>query len=384
MKISKSLCAALAAMLVLSACSSAEPTTESAPESTVESTVESATESDAESAPVSSAESVEASPEQLDESIKTELDSLAEEYEFEGVVYISKGGFNAYTFTKGEVECGESISQELPMPVGSLSKQFCAAVVMQLCEEGKLSLDDTLDNFYHDYEKGAAVTVEQLLSMRSGVPEMMGSKPVTDSLESGAQDVTDGVLKWIYEQPLDFEPDTKMSYSNTNYFLLANIAEKAGGQSYAELLHKRIFEPLSMNSSGTIYELGDSPAWAHGASYDELAELDYPGLAKGAGDVVSSAEDIDKWLTAFCGGKVVSAESFELMTTDKTSEADSYGFGFSTDVKGGFGHSGAIMPYSAYDYRNDGEALDIIVIGNAISPDDTQFFALDIIDTVVE
>lgn len=168
----------------------------------------------------------------------------------------------------------------------------------------------------------------------------------------------------LFSQELDFEPGGDYEYSNSNYFLLADIVEQLSGVSYHEYLRKNFFEPLEMTRTGFVEEISDNPEWASALSQAEpLDETVKPGLAKGAGDIVSNAADMDKWMHGLSGGKVVSPESFKQMTTNTNPySSEDYSYGLWHMPYDGVGHVGQIAPhFGSIDYMNP--ERDIYIFG---------------------
>src|SRR6185295_14359662 len=142
--------------------------------------------------------------------------------------------------------------------IGSISKQFTAAAMLLLQEQGKLSLDDRVAKFIPDLTRAKEVTIRQLLSHTSGYQDYwpqdyvmpMMLQPVT------AQKIMD---LWA-RKPLDFDPGTKWQYSNTNYVIAGVIVEKASGMRLLQYLREKVFTPLAMAGVANIDEerLGDT------------------------------------------------------------------------------------------------------------------------------
>ena len=296
-------------------------------------------------------------PKEMEETIKAN--------EFEGVIYAVENGTPVASFAKGTTENGNKITLDTPLPIGSVSKQFCAAAVLLLQEQGKLSVKDTLDKYYPDYAQGKKITLHNLLSMRSGIPEITeeSGADVTDS-HTEAENVA--IIKdWVFRQKLTSEPDTAFEYANINYFLLADIVQQVSGKEYVTFLRENFFAPLGMNHTGLICELSSSPEWANGNVYKQVDTQ--PGLTKGAGDIISNAADLTAWINALSSGKAISADSFKAMTTDYSPDVH-YGYGMYLELSGGVGHYGAIGIYSAFDYINTDKKLTLAVISNSIDP----------------
>lgn len=306
----------------------------------------------------------------LDSKTEASIEEAIQNFEFEGVIYAEKDGKPLYSFAKGTQENGEKITIDTPLPIGSVSKQFCAAAVMLLQEQGKLNVKDTLDKYYPEYADGSKISLHNLLSMRSGLPDPTGTNAIEGADEKTEAEKVDAIKKWVFSQQLIFEPDQNYTYANINYILLSDIVEQVSGKKYTEFLRESFFEPLGMNHTGTASEVADSPEWAQGAVFDQLDKhLGIP--TSGAGDIISNAADMTTWLNALGNGKAVSAESFKAMTTDY-SDGGNYGYGLDLDVYGGVGHSGTISIYSAYDYLNTDEKLTLFTVSNTID----QFTAI--------
>ena len=100
------------------------------------------------------------------------LKGILDDANFSGIVTVTKDEKQFFTYTKGTLRNGDAITIDTPMPIGSNSKHFCAAVIMLLQEEGKLSIDDTLSKYYPDYQYGAKITLRNLLNMTAGIKEV--------------------------------------------------------------------------------------------------------------------------------------------------------------------------------------------------------------------
>lgn len=273
---------------------------------------------------------------------------------YSGVVSVVKDGKLYCSYAKGMLEDGTIITTDTPMPVGSVSKQFCACAVMLLQEQGKLNVSDKLEKYFPEYTEGKDITLHNLLSMRSGVPELNFSLALMDKTD---EENTKILMEDIFSQSPLFDPDSMYTYTNANYFLLGNIVEKVSGKKYFEFLRESFFEPLGMTHTGSVDELPNNPKWAGGHTYIKIDGQ--PGLTKGAGDIISNTADMHIWLEALHTGKSVSLESYKTMTTDYSSE-NPYGYALVLNYPdGGIGHSGLIGSYSAQDYIS--EELNMMV-----------------------
>lgn len=303
-------------------------------------------------------------------------EEILHDYEFGGVMYAVKNGKVLSSYADGTLENGEAITIDTPMPLGSVSKQFCATAILLLQEQGKLSVDDTLDKYYPEYDNGKEITLENLLSMRSGVPDYSDDLYNVVSVDKTDEENTASVKEWLFAKQLSYSPGSVFEYSNSNYFLLANIVEQISGKKYIDFLRENVLSPLGMTHTGFIDELTSSPAWADGLTYKKL---DYqPGLTKGAGDLISNATDMTIWINALNSGKVLSDESYKAMTADY-SPSMHYGYGLYVDFMGdGIGHPGSNGIYTSIDYINSDENMTLFLASNTTDTSSIQnlFFQL--------
>ncbi len=268
---------------------------------------------------------------------------------FKGVVYAIKDGEPCIEYTAGTMKNGAEITLDTPVPVGSDSKHICAAAIMYLQEQGKLSVDDKIVKYFPEYENGGEITIRNLLNMTSGIHEITVDKLSKQLSVDNTKAENVAIIKdYVFNKTLQYEPGYTYSYCNANYFLLSNIAEQVSGKDYSELLHEIFFEPLGMTHTGTVDELEGSPDWADGMTYD-LDDV-CPGGAMGSGDVITSASDMRIWLEALSSGKAISEESFSAMTEYTVTPAQPkvpYGFGLALKDDGSVGHAGHINSYAA-------------------------------------
>ncbi|HVU97073.1 MAG TPA: serine hydrolase [Puia sp.] len=178
--------------------------------------------------------------------------------------------------------------------IGSTSKQFTAMLVMQLVNEGKLSVDDSAGKFLPGFRNGK-VTIRQLMTHQSGIPNYTDSEEVLAKIV--ARRYTPDELVFLFcSDSLEFEPGTRFHYTNSGFVVLADIIEKVTGKKYAQALAERIFVPLGMSSS--FFVSGDTTNIAKAYSGGQ-PENPYPVQnVVGAGGITSSAEDLLRWANA--------------------------------------------------------------------------------------
>lgn len=229
---------------------------------------------------------------------------------------------------------GNKVDAYTTYEIGSLTKAFTAAAILQLSEQEKLSLDDTLDKFFPEFEYGCDITIYQLLHMQSGLRrDFVSEETFLD--DNGDRDIEefrryyyDGftdeeLLAMLFDDEPDFEPGTKYSYSNTGYTLLAMIIEKTTGKSYAEYVKENIFDKCGMEhtSSMTVGDVTSVPEYVpDNDAPDEdpykIVDTLYMQLIKpgrGVGDIHSCVADMLSFDRALINGKLIDEESLDEM-----------------------------------------------------------------------
>lgn len=298
------------------------------------------------------------------------LDMQMDKYCINGVAYVTKNGKvicqNAYGMAN--VEEGKEMTVDTLFPIGSNSKQFCATAILILRDQGKLSVDDTLSQYFPEYTIAANATIKDLLTMRSGVRnhlEGLNKGEYTLSVDSTEEENQQVILDWLYSERLIFKPNGGFRYSNANYFLLSLIVEKVSGQDYDDFIKENILEPLGMNNTGFYEELMNHPDLAEHTAPDFglPIEPELKGLTQGCGDLVSNAEDMDKWMTSLREHKILSEESFAEMTTNYTSNGN-YGYGVCTDGSGIVYHTGGIVSYLSMAVTFPEDKFNVFVVSN--------------------
>ena len=179
---------------------------------------------------------------------KVATDALAKTGLPSASVAVVKDGQIAYLHAYGNarLDTATPAKPEMRFSIGSISKQFTAAGILLLQEQGKLSLDDKVGKFLPGLTRANEVTIRQLLSHTSGYQDFWPQDYVMPNM---LQPVTaERILDTWASKPLDFEPGTKWQYSNTNYVIAGLIVEKASGKPLLQFLQEKIFTPLNMKS----------------------------------------------------------------------------------------------------------------------------------------
>jgi len=276
--------------------------------------------------------------------------------------------------------------------IGSVTKQFTAAAILLLQEDGKLSLDDEVTRFLPDYPtQGHRITLRRLLDHTSGIK---GYTELAEFREFQRLDrPRDALVKMFSAQPFDFAPGEEQIYNNSAFFLLGLVIEKASGMSYAAFVQQRLFDRVGMTSSYYCSERTVRKNHAHG--YDTAAgalvhkgflDHDWPYAA---GSLCSNAADLVAWNRALHGGKVLSPASYAAMTTPGVltdGTALRYGLGISVADIGGrraIAHGGAISGFLAESQYYPDDDLVIVVLLNTAGPVGPRTLAREIADAVL-
>ncbi len=252
------------------------------------------------------------------------------------IVFVLDGG-QEYSATAGAT---------FPAPdqrfrIGSVTKTFTATIVLQLIEEGRLRLNETLDDYLPGVvPRGDEITVRHLLSHRSGLVNVT-KYPWLNRAERSSSTRPIRTLRFAASHPLDFPPGSTFQYSNTNYIALGLVIEKVTGHSYARELEERILEPLELDHT----ELPKT------RRLPDLDDAGYnPNLPWAAGAIVSNARDLARFFSALLSGQVVSRASLAKMKRQVGGQF-SPGLGiFALRLPCGrtWGHTGGILDYGTF------------------------------------
>ena len=258
--------------------------------------------------------------------------------------------------------------------IGSVTKTFTAAIVLQLVEEGRLRLDDTLERHLPGVvPSGSEITVRQLLAHRSGLANMTDFPAWLDRASRSPATRPVDTLRYAASQPMAFAPGARWGYSNTNYIALGLVIEKATGETYRQQVEKRILEPLELDDT-------ELPRARRVDGLDDAGEN--PNVPWAAGALVSTTRDLARFYSALLSGEVVSESSLATMK-ERTFVDPGSGFAsghgiFSNDLSCGrvWGHDGGILDYATLvRATEDGERVAVVSLhGGALTgepPDET-------------
>lgn len=278
-----------------------------------------------------------------------------------GKILLEKG------YREANIELGVPNTPVTRFRLGSITKQFTAAAILLLEEQGKLSINDPICNFFTDCPPAwKPITVRHLLNHTSGIPNFTSFPDYMKTMMIPTP--LDGIIARFKDRPLTFAPGEKMSYSNSGYILLGAIIEKVAGQSYADFLQARIFGPLKMQGSG--YDTGDkiikgrADGYSNaGGEWKNASHIDM-SIPHAAGALYSTVQDLYLWDQALNTDRILSAKSREAMFAPGQ---NNYAFGWAINKLFNrlmIGHGGGINGFSTYIARYPEEKLTIIVLSN--------------------
>jgi len=255
--------------------------------------------------------------------------------------------------------------------IGSITKQFTATVILKLQEEGKFSVNDTLSKYFPEFKYAKEITIENLLTHTSGIHNYTADIDEEDSALVCNPVDKQLALDIIFKHNLDFKPGTQFSYDNSGYYLLGTIIEKVTGKSYEQNVHDIIFTPLQMNHSlfdfkhstdtniATGYQILNDSIKKEASAWRWDSTITYA-----AGAIWSTTSDMYKWSQAIANKKIISADSWKVMTTQYL---EKYIYCFYIDLMFGkqiISHGGGIPGFISYLCYYTDENVTIILLNN--------------------
>ena len=234
-----------------------------------------------------------------------------------GSLSIFKDGLEVYQQSNGfaDVDKGLRTNALTTYRIGSISKTFTASLIMQLIEEGKLTLDTKLKEFFPEIPNADRITIELLLRHRSGIYNFTNAEDYTSWMEEPKTRAQ--LLEIFVHHGTVFEPDEQTAYSNTNYVLLTLIIEQIEKKEFAFVLSDRITQPLQLKRTyygGKIQtDKNEALSYAMAGTWELSSQTDM-SIPLGAGAIVSNPSDLNSFYTALFEGKVVSKASLKEMS----------------------------------------------------------------------
>ncbi|HET9745253.1 MAG TPA: serine hydrolase domain-containing protein [Chitinophagaceae bacterium] len=301
------------------------------------------------------------------------FDRLAEKNKAMGSLAIVKDGKILYTRAIGYSQISDTEKKPLTVAnrfrIGSITKMFTAAMILQLVEEGKLKLTDTLDKFFPQVPNANKITILQILSHRSGIPNVSREQNAQGNVNTTPMTKEEHLAIIVKASP-DFAPDTKSLYSNSGYFLLGLIIEKLTGKSYDAALQEKIVTKIGLKDTYTAtgnIDVNKNECLTYfmipGGDWKQVRET-HPSILFSAGAIVSTPNDLAKFIQALFDGLIVTKQNLEQMKTMRDGE----GVGMVTFAFAGktfYGHTGGADNYGAWLAYLPEEKLAVAYTTNA-------------------
>lgn len=331
-----------------------------------------------------------ATPPALASDRAAQIDAYLSQYhalnQFDGSVLVAdeKGVFFKKGYGMAEREWGAPNAPDTKFRIGSLTKQFTATLVMQLVQEGKLSLDARLSDLLPYYRKdtGEKVTLRHLLNHTSGIPSFT-ENPAYEEIRGGNRYGVEEVVKRYCSGDLQFEPGSQFRYNNSGYYLLGAVLEQVTGRPYDQLLSERITGPLKMahTSCDRSREVISKRASGYRRLPGGVSNCPYVDMSVpfAAGAMLSTVEDLYLWDRALYADQVLSEKSKQAMFAPDHGD---YGFGWGVRKqpvgpqkaeRTVISHSGGIEGFTAHIRRIPDEKLAVILLDNC---EDTSLNAI--------
>ncbi len=312
---------------------------------------------------------------------------LAAQKQFSGSVLIAEKGKIIYKGGKGysnETTKAKNNTHTI-FELASCSKQFIGVATALLHRENKVNYTDDITVYIPELSNFKGVTIDNLLHHTSGIPEYLGDFSQHWKNEKIA--TNQDVINYIKKDTLDFQPNSRYQYTNTNYVLLATIIERMSKQKIADYLSAKIFKPLHMNRT-FMYSRRLSPKaiknYAYGYSWEQNsfkkitddnrkygnATTYYLDGIVGGAKIHSTVEDLYKWISAIKNNTLLSQSEFdEVMKITQTNNNKDIKYGFGFEVRGSgnnisYGHNGSWDGYVSFIHYSAKNDRTIIVLNN--------------------
>lgn len=279
-------------------------------------------------------------------------------------------------YGKADVEWNVAMPADAMFEIGSITKQFTAVALLQLRDDGKLSLDDDITKWLPDYDtRGNKLTLRRLLDHTSGIKGLT-EIPEFGILSANSRFPRDSAYALIKRYPFEFATGEAQIYNNSAFWLLGLVVEKASGGTYEDYVEKNLFEPLGMKRSMYCNSAENVERRAHGYQVQNgvvrRAPTNVHTWPFSAGSLCSTAGDLVAWLKALHGGKVLAAKSYaEMVTPSKLNDGTPlrYGMGIAVgkDIRGlnFIGHGGGIAGFTSEAVWYPDAQAAIVVLMNS-------------------
>ncbi|HDR8042553.1 TPA: beta-lactamase family protein [Bacillus cereus] len=258
---------------------------------------------------------------------------------YPGILAKTSEGGKTWIYAAGvaDLSTKKPMKTDFRFRIGSVTKTFTATVVLQLAGENRLNLDDSIEKWLPGVIQGNGyddkqITIRQLLNHTSGIANYTRSKDF-NMMDTKKSYTAEELVKMGISMPPDFAPGKSWSYSNTGYALLGILIEKVTGNSYAEEIENRIIEPLELSNTFLPGNSSVIPGTKHARGYIQLdgasesKDVTYynPSMGSSAGDMISTADDLNKFFSYLLGGKLLKEQQLKQMLTTVPTGTDELG-----------------------------------------------------------
>jgi len=289
-------------------------------------------------------------------------------YGFMGVVAVERDHRLVYEAGYGYANMAShtAFDRDTRFPIGSLSKQFTAAAILLLQQEGKLRTSDSIERYYQNAPAAwNGITLKNLLTQTSGIADIDFGLIHGNNLHRPEE-----LLNEIVSKPVTFAPGSKFEYANSNYMLLGLVVERVSGEPYCKFLRDRIFGPLELKQTGCNWNTHsvEHRAYGYAPSPDgpvAFEDEDLSALA-GAGSLYSSADDLIRWTDALFEHKLLSKASLAEMTAPFLN-----GYAYGLDIGGeraelDISHNGVVDGFFACLDYIPATRTTVVVLSNLV------------------
>ena len=287
-------------------------------------------------------------------------------------VAISKKGMILYTQGYGYADLGtcQPMQASAQMQIGSITKQFTAAAVLQLQNTGLLDIDRTVVSYLPNYAFDPRITLRMLLNQTSGLQDYLYFPSLQQYGASGAPESI--ALNAIVQASLLFQPGSAYAYSNSNYFILGSVIEAVTSQTYADYLAASVFAPAGLSNTSYLRPSASAAPYTQGSSGPIAGNIPDPSAYFAAGQLWSNVQDLALWDAALLNGKVIPQPLFNLMLTPaavpyfQQAYPSDYGMGWvvGASLSGHpfIGHDGETASYTAFNglFTDDGFSVTVL------------------------
>ncbi len=259
-----------------------------------------------------------------------------------------------HAYGKAQLQPPRAATTEMRYSIGSVSKQFTAALILMLAEDGKLTLDDPVAKYLPQLTRANEVTIRQLLSMTAGYQDFWPEDYLMTRMMAPTS--PQHILEVWGRKPLDFEPGTEWQYSNTNFVIAGQIAEAVGGRPLVQQLRARIFAPLHMEGvldqdASHLPSTEPTGYYQHALGPLRPAPLEGSGWMFAAGELAMTPHDLALWNISMINRSLLSQASYDAMSTEvklKNGKGTGYGLGVQVAERNGqrvISHTGEVSGF---------------------------------------